>query len=382
MNVLIEATLRSIPVLALAWIATALLSRASADVRSWIWRTALTASVLFLIPVPVPEPVRVSITSLADKATVSTGIAGSVPVLSALWITGFALLLIRMVVRLVALVRITRLASTFDSPNVRMSASIMTPITWGVLRPVILLPTYMQDCPADRYAATILHETAHIERQDWLWQTFAQFLTAVFWFHPLIWLASARVRWEAEQAADDRVLAEGTDAGGYAQQLLEIARYVSQPPPNAAVAMIGRPAALETRVEAILDSSRCRSGAGLRSRIAVALAAAGLLFFLIACQEERIYKVAELQTPPKVVSKVEPIYTDHARKAHIQGPVYLSLLIDPQGSPKNIRVTRTLDKGLDREAIVAIEKWHFSPGIKDGKPVLAAAIIQVNYRLR
>ena len=187
MNVLIEATLRSIPVLALAWVATALLSRASADVRGWIWRTALTASVLFLIPVPVPEPVRISITSLADTATVSIGMAGSVPVLPAIWITGFALLLVRLVVRLAALVRLTRLASTFDGPNVRMSPSIMTPITWGVLRPVILLPTYVQDWPADKYAAMILHETAHIERQDWLWQTFAQCLTAVFWFHPLIW---------------------------------------------------------------------------------------------------------------------------------------------------------------------------------------------------
>ena len=112
------------------------------------------------------------------------------------------------------------------------------------------------------------------------------------------------------------------------------------------------------------------------------LTASVLLFFLVACQEERIYKVAQLQTPPKVVSKVEPIYTDDARKAHIQGPVYLSLLIDPQGSPKSIRIIRSLDKGLDRAAIVAIEKWHFSPGIKDGKPVLAAANIQVNYRLR
>jgi beta-lactamase regulating signal transducer with metallopeptidase domain len=119
-----------------------------------------------------------------------------------------------------------------------MSDSIMTPITWGVFRPVILLPAYVRDWPADKHAAMILHETAHIERQDWLWQTFADFLTAVFWFHPLIWLAAARIRWEAEQAADDRVLAQGTDAGGYARQLLEVARRVSQPPPTGAVAMI------------------------------------------------------------------------------------------------------------------------------------------------
>jgi TonB family protein len=57
-------------------------------------------------------------------------------------------------------------------------------------------------------------------------------------------------------------------------------------------------------------------------------------------------------------------------------------VIDPQGRPWNIRVTKSLDKGLDQEAIAAIEKWHFAPGIKDGKPVRVAATIQVNFRLR
>src|SRR5580692_6643162 len=99
MNVLIEATLRSIPVLALAWIAAALLPRASADARGWIWRSALIASALFLIPFPVPEPVRISITPLAGPAGVSAGMAGSVAVLPAIWFAGFALLLCRLVVR-------------------------------------------------------------------------------------------------------------------------------------------------------------------------------------------------------------------------------------------------------------------------------------------
>jgi TonB family protein len=89
-----------------------------------------------------------------------------------------------------------------------------------------------------------------------------------------------------------------------------------------------------------------------------------------------------LQTPPKVVSKVEPDYTDEARSAKIQGPVVLSLTIDPQGRPEKIRVTKSLDKGLDQQAIAAIEKWHFAPGIKDGKPVWAAATIEVNFHLR
>jgi len=382
MNPLIEVTLRANVVLGLAWLATALLPRVSADLRGRIWRTALAATVLLFIPIPVPEALQISTMALADTAGAPNPAAASVPVLLTMWIVGIALVLGRLAVSLAVLIRITQSAPDFRVLGVRLSSALMTPITWGVVRPVILLPAYVLEWPAEKYAAMVRHEQAHIDRRDWLWQTFAECLTAVLWFHPLVWLAAARLRSEAEHAADDRVLTVGTNASRYAQQLLDIARRLNQHPPHAAVAMTRRPRALESRIAAILDSSRPRTGAGIRARLTVMLTTACLLVFLAACQSARIYKVAQLQTPPKVVSKVEPNYTDDARTAKIQGPVVLSLVIDPQGRPWNIRVTKSLDKGLDQEAIAAIEQWHFAPGIKDGKPVRAAATIQVNFRLR
>src|SRR5258706_5799644 len=68
MNLIVDFALRATVVLGLAWLATALLPRASADVRGRIWRTALVATVLLFIPVPVPEPLRISSTALADAA--------------------------------------------------------------------------------------------------------------------------------------------------------------------------------------------------------------------------------------------------------------------------------------------------------------------------
>ena len=382
MNPLVEVTLRATVVLGLAWLAAALLPRAAADVRSRIWRTALAATALLFIPVPVPDAFQISTTALADGAGASNRVAASVPILLTIWTIGIALVLGRLGISLAVLIRLTRAASAFRGLDVRVSSALMTPITWGVIRPVILLPAYVLEWPAEKYAALVRHEQAHIERRDWLWQTFAECLTAVLWFHPLVWLAAARLRSEAEHGADDRVLRDGIGASNYAQQLLDIARRLKQHPPHAAVAMTRRPRALESRIAAILDPSRPRTGAGMRVRLTVVLTAACLLVVLAACQSARIYKVAQLQTPPKVVSKVEPNYTDDARTAKIEGPVVLSLMIDPQGLPKNIRVTKSLDKGLDQEAIAAIEKWHFAPGIKDGKPVRAAATIQVNFHLR
>jgi TonB family protein len=366
----------------LAWLATALLPRASADVRSRIWRTALAATALLFIPVPVPGAFQISATALAAAAGASDRAAASVPIPLTIWMIGIALVLGRLAVSLAVLSRLTRAASHFRGPGIRVSSALMTPITWGAVRPVILLPAYVLEWPAERYAAMVRHEQAHIERQDWLWQTFAECLTAVLWFHPLVWLAAARFRSEAEHAADDRVLTVGTGASSYAQQLLDIARRLKQHPPHAAVAMTRRPRALESRIAAILDSSRARTGASTRARLTVMLTAACLLLFLAACQSARIYKVAQVQTPPKVVSKVEPNYTDDARTAKIEGPVVLSLIVDAQGRAQKIRVTKSLDKGMDQEAIAAIEKWHFAPGIKDGKPVRVAATIQVNFHLR
>ena len=319
MNLMVEIALRATVVLGLAWLATALLRRASADVRGRIWRTALAATALLFIPLPVPEPFRISSTALADAAGASNDAAASVPILLIIWMIGLALLLGRLGISLAVLSRLTRSASAFRGLDVRVSSALMTPVTWGVFRPVILLPAYVLDWPAEKYAAMVRHEQAHIDRQDWLWQTFAECVTAVLWFHPLVWLAAARLRSEAEHAADDRVLADGTGASSYAQQLLDIARRLKQHPPHAAVAMTRRPRALESRIAAILDPSRARTGAGLRARLTVMLTAACLLLFLAACQSARIYKVAQLQTPPKVVSKVEPDYTDDARNAKIEG---------------------------------------------------------------
>ncbi|MEO8051539.1 MAG: M56 family metallopeptidase [Acidobacteriota bacterium] len=382
MGFLIDAAVRATVVLGLAWLAAALLHRSSADVRGRIWRAALAATALLLIPVPLPEAVRISSTALADVAGVSTGVTGSVPLLQTIWIAGFVLLLAQLAFRLAALIRLTRLASPFQEPGVLMSGSIVTPITWGAHHPVILLPTYALDCKASTYQAMIRHERAHIERQDWLWQILAQCVTAAFWFHPLAWLASARLRSEAEHAADDRVLADGREPSSYARQLLDIVRRVNRTAPQAAIAMIRRPGALESRIAAILDSSRTRSSAAFRTRVTVVSTAACLLLFLAACQSARLYRVAQVQTPPKVVSKVEPGYTEDARSSKIEGTVVVSLEVDAQGRAKNIRVTKPLDQGLDQQALAAIEKWRFAPGMKDGKPVRVAATIEVNFHLR
>jgi TonB family protein len=86
-------------------------------------------------------------------------------------------------------------------------------------------------------------------------------------------------------------------------------------------------------------------------------------------------------TNPTLLYKVEPEYSEEARKAKYQGTVVLYVEVDPTGQPRNIRVLRSLGLGLDEKAIEAVEKWKFRPGQKDGHPVTVAASIEVNFRL-
>jgi protein TonB len=93
------------------------------------------------------------------------------------------------------------------------------------------------------------------------------------------------------------------------------------------------------------------------------------------------YRIGGGVSAPSVIFKVEPEYSEEARKAKFQGTVVLFVVVDEKGNPKELKVIRPLGLGLDQKAIEAVEKWRFRPGMKDGKPVPVQATIEVNFRL-
>jgi periplasmic protein TonB len=94
-----------------------------------------------------------------------------------------------------------------------------------------------------------------------------------------------------------------------------------------------------------------------------------------------VYRVGGGVTAPAVLYKIDPEYSEEARKAKYQGVVVLYVEVDPSGRAVNPRVVRSLGLGLDEKAIEAVRKWKFRPGYKDGHPVTVAATIEVNFRL-
>ena len=94
-----------------------------------------------------------------------------------------------------------------------------------------------------------------------------------------------------------------------------------------------------------------------------------------------VFRIGGGVSSPRLLYKVEPEYSEEARKAKYQGTVMLAVEVWEDGMAHNIRILRSLGLGLDEKAVEAVKQWKFSPGKKDGKPVRVAAQIQVSFRL-
>jgi TonB family protein len=93
------------------------------------------------------------------------------------------------------------------------------------------------------------------------------------------------------------------------------------------------------------------------------------------------YTIGGRVSAPTVLFKVEPEYSEEARKAKWQGTVVLTVIVDEMGRPNHVSVLRSLGLGLDQKAIDAVSQWRFKPGQRDGKAVPVIATIEVNFRL-
>lgn len=94
-----------------------------------------------------------------------------------------------------------------------------------------------------------------------------------------------------------------------------------------------------------------------------------------------VYQIGGEVSQPVPIYKIEPEYSEEARKAKYSGTVLLSVVIDANGNTRDIHVVRPLGLGLDEKAIEAVAKWRFRPAYKGGKPVAVQAQVEVNFRL-
>ena len=166
--------------------------------------------------------------------------------------------------------------------SLRVTDRKVPPLTWGIVRPVIILPQNEEVWEADRLRVILLHELAHVKRMDWLTQLLGKAACTLHWFNPLAWFAQGRQQIEQEMACDDQVISSGTLPSNYATNLLEILRGIRDHAwPSYASTAMARKSTFEGRVVAILDPTRDRDQ--LRPlRVASTLAVLAILILPLA----------------------------------------------------------------------------------------------------
>lgn len=341
-SVLMLFLLKLTILLALGGALAALLRGRSAATRHFVWALTLWSTVVLGIVANVAPPLTLAIpdwrqsetsTPNASSALIPSALpaareaSGRVsaarlsprqgeaaktmpPALEALlagaWLTGFAAMLVWSTAGHAAVSRIVRGAVPADgapwaalieeahqriggtrSVRVALSPLVGAPFTSGWSRPIVLLPAGASAWPADRRRAALMHELAHIERNDYLTHLLAGFACALYWFHPLAWFALRRLRRESEHATDDRVIARGMIARDYATHLLDVAR-AARGRRFADLLIVGMacPSHLETRLRVLLDETRLRGRLSPRLAAVVTAGVALLVVPLAAAQPE------------------------------------------------------------------------------------------------
>ena len=161
------------------------------------------------------------------------------------------------------------------------------PMTFGVLRPTVLLPEEARGWSQERRRVVLLHELAHVLRGDAATHLLARTALALHWWNPLAWTAWREFLKQRERAADDLVLGTGATASDYAGHLLEIARTMQVRPASAVAGVaMARLSQLEGRLLAILDGRTTRGQQGRAAAAAAVVLAIAIMAPLAAVRAQ------------------------------------------------------------------------------------------------
>jgi uncharacterized protein (TIGR03435 family) len=184
--------------------------------------------------------------------------------------------------------------------EVLLHESLPGPMTCGILHPVIVLPRDAENWNQADLNRAIVHELEHVRRGDSVSRCLARVAGAVYWFHPMVWIAWRRLVLEAERSCDDAVLrhSEGT---AYAEQLIGLAKRLSVAQRAPVLAMASR-ADLATRVRAVLDSRQRRGRAGT---FLLALAFAGAVVLVVILSSITLVAASQEPQPAFEVASIK-----------------------------------------------------------------------------
>ncbi len=351
----LELAIKSSLVLGLGALLSYCFAKAEARVRYSVWAASLTGALLLtllsgLVPslrIPILPHLGASIPAATEKVATPMVIpegtpiraTAQLPVLSTssealkekvspihavivgAWLLGILVVLGRIAVGLVAISQTLRKSTPLNGSEWRRlvthsqkkialrgrirlfkNSKVPTPMTWGLFRPVVLMPVQAKTWPEEQRRIVLLHELIHVKRRDWLFLVLGQLSCAVYWFHPLAWYAAKRMSLEREHSCDEDVIALGAKPSVYAKHLLDVARLLSSRSvlPFSTLSMTST-SKLEIRIRSILRRrKRRRRRESLLSTISVLATAIVLLVFIHPFAEPPSIQADEREVPTEM----------------------------------------------------------------------------------
>jgi TonB family protein len=291
-------------------------------------------------------------------------------------------------------------------PEVRVSEEVRSPVTFGLRRPVLLLPSRFLEMEAGPQTAIACHELMHVRRRDWAWTIFEELVRAVLWFHPAIWWLLGRIQLAREQVVDAEVIELTQARRHYLEALLEVAN-VPRPAVAALAPLFLRKRHFAQRVALILKEvsmSRLRLILSLTVMAAGVALASGLAARAFPLEGAPEFVASEDTTgggsgqeasPPttaqkirvggsaqqkKLIHQVPPVYPPLAKQARIQGTVRLTAIIGKDGTVQDVQLVSGHPL-LVPAAMEAVRQWRYEPTLLNGEPVEVITQIDVNFTL-
>jgi beta-lactamase regulating signal transducer with metallopeptidase domain len=331
MILLLEWTIKTCVIVAIAFGASLSTRRSSAAIRHLVWATAFCTIILLplctlLIPSSLhsnlPAPITRIMTPRANLqsspiasadplAVRATSVHADIIPLSwpaLIWLVGCLASAAILVAGSLRLAWTSHVSTHFLDPRwtrasselsrafglkrpVRLlqGSSASMPVTWGLLRPRVLLPANAENWSDKHIRVVLSHEFAHIHRHDWGAQMLAEIVRAVYWFIPLVWIACNRLRQEGEHACDDAVLLLGVDGTEYAASILDVARMLKASKRTWSPALpMARPSNLERRFAAMVNPSLDRRSVTRNAFLVTALSALFIVLPLAALRAQMV----------------------------------------------------------------------------------------------
>ena len=294
-----------------------------------------------------------------------------------------------------------------------VSGEAGTPATFGLGRPIVLLPPVFGSMDRERQAAVALHELLHARRADWAALLAEELLKTFLFFHPAVHWLVARVRLAREQTVDAAVVHRLGSRQPYLESLVEMARFATHARTVPAAPFL-RESHLRERVDLLLKEvpmSRFRTlvhlvltAAALVLAVSWAASAVPLQSAKAAAPEASIAISDQVTAPsePRLVHKVRPAYPPDAKAEKVEGVFVIDVIIGKDGAIKEAHVgvsapndarlkelepkreTKTAQEGdarLAAAALDAVKQWRYEPIHKDGTPVDFRATVTVVFKI-